>query len=408
MGEIIKYQESGQEKHFYTLKIFFGSLFGCEFHLPADNYFLVINSVQVLEETNSYVKEDCSAYRNERMLYLPCDVPSPNLVLRLLDKQNEQGSDLLFSVEVQNNTVVKTKNVYENKIFSLDHIHFAIKRSESSWSDNVLNFNSLEGITPRTSVRSKIFILPIKIKPFVLFFIVAILLMFGWNVIHRNQEKSVVSLLQELSGTPAPLKIVESRDGSRIFVFAVDITEMEWLQEALVKIKTKANIIPVLLSQQKIEVIRVLRDAGFPVIQIDFSHIQHPIIFIYEKLSEPDLKRLESQTLEKILFALDVKITLKTSNQILKDAQHGLDMLHIKYHQVTTPGGYSLIISDLNSDADINVLHHFIDEFNKRWGSNIVNFSINMDENWLDNKSFLNASNGYVFLKSNHWLFSLK
>lgn len=205
-----------------------------------------------------------------------------------------------------------------------------------------------------------------------------------------------------------PVDIVRGRDNNLIYVLTQNFQAMEWTREALFKLQDRDSVVPVWLTQQRNEVISQLANAGYPVLQIDYSKPQQPAIALYRGLTLQEEQNFKAIVLQKIPFALDIKILVKTKDQLLQDARQGLDRLHIYYRQINSTSGYALVVRDALSDSALRSLQHFIKQFNHQWGSRVINFSINLDENWLQDKSYVDSSDGYLFLNPRHWYFPLK
>ncbi len=130
-------------KKSYTLKVLFGPMFGCELNLPADDYFILINqSIAVDGASDAVISsgEHAAAYTHNT-LYIPCDRPSPNLILRLSAPAENCEGPGSFRVEVQDENKSFPATVNENEIFTREHIRFALKRSEDEWQESVRNFS---------------------------------------------------------------------------------------------------------------------------------------------------------------------------------------------------------------------------------------------------------------------------
>lgn len=397
----------------YTLKILFGPMFGSELHLPADDYFLIINAGLALQDTTATQtsSQEHAAHYMQNTLYIPCDKASPNILLRLseyLHTEEETG----VRVEVQDingsfNTLLK-----ENEIFKHEHVCFAFKRSEDEWSEEIKTFNYPTVAEPELTDTDKIHIFNTKkrraiIIGTILFIMLLILAVVVW---YKNAEydRHVLTLNEVLAGAPAPLEIVKSRDQKSIYVLAHKLPEMEWAQEALFKIKDETQVIPVWLNNQRQNVITNMSKSGYPVLQIDYTKPQHPVVAIFRQLTINEEANLKAAALKQIPFAQDIRTMVKTKEQLLKDARQGLDRLHIYYRQINTATGYALVVRDALSDTSLSALQKFIKEFHNQWGNNVISFSINLDENWLQNKSYLDSNDGYLFLNPRHWYFPIK
>lgn len=413
MTEITEDMPATEAEKKFTLKVLFGHMFGCELHLPADDYFLIINpGIALLETSTSPLSgANHAATYTHHTLYLPCDTPSPNIILRLSRSVEDDITGGSFDIEIQGEDKSYSALLTANQIFVHEHIRFAVKHSEDQWLDNIKNYklptaSSSEIIQPEGRGKfhaKKIFTLAIGSMIFASLFLTATAVWFN----KAQNDRQVVTLSDALSGAPTPLEIVRGREDNLIYVLSTEYLAMKWAQAALFKLHEKNTVVPVLLSQQRKEVISRLTKAGYPVLQIDYSVPQYPIIALYKKLAPQEEDNLKYFALNNIPFAMDVKTLVKTKPQLLQEARQGLDRLHIHYRQINTTAGYALIVRDALSDNILTSIQNFTHEFTHKWGNNVINFSINLNENWLQDKSYLDASNGYLFLNPRHWYFPL-
>lgn len=397
----------------FTLKVLFGPMFGCELNLPADDYFLVIqpglpphnNAIATLSP-----EEHAAAY-TQNMLYLPCNITSPNILLRLSTRFQDAELGEGYQIEIQDEISSYPVLLKENEVFVNEHIRFAIKLSEDDWSEEIKNFHLPPALDAEVSIQEKLTEFNSK-KNHALIFgsIILLLLLISAGVIwHRKLEsdRQVLTLSEVLAGAPNPVDTVRGRENHQIYVLAQNYQAMEWAREALVKLQDKERVIPVWLTQQKNKVITQLANAGYPVLQIDYSNPQYPVIALYRELTTQEKTNFKSTALKQIPFALDIKVLVKTKEQLLQEARQGLARLHIDFRQINSSDGYSLVVRDALSDSVLNALQHFIEHFKHQWGDRLINFSINLDENWLQDKSYVDSANGYLFLNPRHWYFPL-
>ncbi|MFV8988109.1 PrgH/EprH family type III secretion apparatus protein [Serratia fonticola] len=398
----------------FTLKVLFGPMFGCELHLPADDYFLIINPGLALQDnaTATISPGEHAATYTLNTLYLPCDMPSPNIVLRLSVLFRDEESDEGYRLEVQGMDRIYPALLKENEVFVHKHIRFVIKRSEDDWSEDIKNFNFPPALDAEFSEQEKLEEYNAKKNhALVIGSIILLLLVITTGVIWYKKlesDRQVLTLNEVLAGAPMPVDIVRGRDNNLIYVLAQNFQAIEWTREALFKLQGKDSVVPVWLTQQKNEVISQLANAGYPVLQIDYSKPQYPVIALYRGLTLQEKQNFKANVFQKIPFALDIKILVKTKAQLLQEARQGLDRLHIYYRQINSTSGYALVVRDALSDSALRSLQNFIKQFYHQWGERVINFSINLDENWLQDKSYLDAPNGYLFLNPRHWYFPIK
>lgn len=414
MNEVTEMMPVPETKQSYTLKVLFGPMFGCELHLPADDYFLIINpGPAITDKRNASVtaSEHAAAYA-QNTLYIPCDLPSPNLVLRLLAPDADAEIPGGFRVDVQDESKSFPTKIYENEIFTHQHIRFAIKRSEDEWPENIQHFVMPAPLDAEFSQQEKLAEFNTKKYHSLIMgtAVLLVLLMVAAFIWYKKLEKDrqVLSLNEALAGAPVPLEIIRARESNMIYVIATKYQALEWAKEALIKLREDNSVVPVWLSEQKKITVDKLVQSGYPVLQIDYAKPQHPVIALWSGLTPEQQKSFTSLALQTIPFAKDIQIKVKPKNQLLSDARQGLDRMHINYREIKSPDGYALVIRDALSDHALAALQNFINDFNQHWGNRIINFSINLNENWLENKSYLDSTNGYLFLNPRHWYFPLK
>lgn len=414
INEVTETMPVPEIKRSYTLKVLFGPMFGCELHLPADDYFLIISlSPSIMDKHNGSVtlSEHAAAY-TQSTLYIPCGLPSPNLVLRLKDPDTDAEIPGGFHVDVQDEKKSFLTKIHENEIFVHEHIRFAIKRSEDEWPENIQHYMMPAPLDAEFTQQERLAEFHTKKYHSLIVGAVVLLLLltiaaFIWYKKLEN-DRQVLSLNEALAGAPVPLEIVRARVGNNIYVLATKYRAQEWAKEALIKLREDNSVVPIWLSEHKKIAVDKLVQSGYPVLQIDYAKPQHPIIALWAGLTPEQQKNFTALALQTIPFAKDIQTKVKTRNQLRNEARQGLDRMHINYREINSSDGYAFVIRDALSDHALSALHNFINDFNQHWGNRLINFSINLNENWLENKSYLDSTNGYLFLNPRHWYFPLK
>lgn len=397
----------------YSLKVLFGPMFGCELHLPANDYFLIINPAVNLQDKSSELvsvgEHEHAAHYAVNTLYIPCDISSPNISLHLSQRhQDDEG--FYFDIEIHDENGNNHKpSLRENDIFIHEHIRLAVKKSDDEWSDSIKNFRALSLITAKDDANTAKETKKNRLlATFVSLVLSAILLFVSIFIYHKiSDDQQIITLSERLSGAPVPLEVVKGRENKNIYILAKKSREMEWAKEAINKMPNQENLFLILLSENKKDIINELSQMGYPVLQFDYSSPQHPVLAIYRTLTHQEEIDLIKVTLQKIPYALSVNFIVKTKEELVRDARQGLDKLNVHYRLIKTATGYSLVIRDALSDNTLNSLYEFISLFTQQWGDIVIKFSINLDENWLQNKSYLDSAKGYLFLNPRHWYFPL-
>lgn len=394
----------------FTLKILFGPMFGCELSLPADDYFFNIHpGIRQHNICNDTQKEiENLASFTCKTLYIPCESDSPNLLLHLSKKSKTDGKqgyiiDIL-SIDGSISTLIE-----ENVIFQHKNIRLAFKKNENKWSEEISTCNwhkkNISISSSEIDIQKENFIKLNKITYCFLTMIILFIcgLVFWYK--HSQQSNNVVSLNAALAGSPAPLKIIKS--DNNIYIFGDGYQEIAWLNEVLYKMNEGDKVTPVWTQKMRKEVIKKLHNKGFPALQLDLTMPEFPQLYTYRKLDNEQEASLKEQAHQMLPYAKHIDVFFKEKELLVKEAQHGLERIQIPYLRISTGTGYALIIKDDLSDSSINSLNGFITEFYNQWGDQIVNFSINMNENTLKDKSYFNAKEGYIFISPQHWYFPL-
>ncbi|WP_168386290.1 PrgH/EprH family type III secretion apparatus protein [Erwinia amylovora] len=386
----------------FTLKILFGPMFGCELQLTSEDYFIIIDPESALGSADS-------AHYAPSTLYIPCDLPSPNIFLPL-SKVFQGDATICVDVTINRLTHSYQSVLHENEIFCDEHIRFAFKRNEELWHEKILSYSFNQALQTSSEHNNSLSLKKTNAK--VISSVLALLLVLvvistGYFYKVNDYENHVLTLNETLSDVSFPFDIVKDRDNRFIYILVSNLHDLEWLKEALFKLKEKTSVVPVWISQQKKIVVSQLLQVGYPVLQLVYNTPLKPVIAVSRQLTSNEEESLKIAVLKNIPYATEVGIIIKSKEQLLSDARNGLDRLNIHYRQINTNTGYSLIVRDALSDAVISTLRHFIKEFEFKWGNNIVNFSINLDENWLVNKSYIDSTNGYLFLNPQHWYFPI-
>ena len=398
----------------FDFKVLFGPMFGCEFHLPAGSYFFIVgserssvNSPGTFSDAHTFQLQHVAHY-SHNTLYLPCeDASAPNFILHLSSSMDNNEESCL-KVEFLDPAGSSNFDIAENEAIRHNGVSFVIKDSHSDWESETLSheqYNSHSKIKaqPSTTKINRRRVLTIFLP-----FLVAITLFFVWyDDGQNNSEKRISDINAYLSGSPTPFSILKGRDGTSLYLLVQDYQGMEWLQEAILKYEYNHNITVLLAAQKSKEIINRLHIAGEPVLQLDLDSPQHPVISLYQQLAPANEKKLRERLLQELPFANDITVKTVDKKQLLDYAKQGIDKLHIYSKVITTANGYSLNVHQKLSDSQLLSLRNFIHQFSEQWGNEIINFSFILDENWLNNMSYVNSADGYLFLAPQHWYFPL-
>ncbi len=386
----------------FEIKIFFGTMYGSEVTLPEGDYFIITRTKTVGSDNEQKEKHDNIGAANfiYKTLYFPWGATTPNFLLMLKKHTNR------YVVVMYSETGPRCSYILKNnEIFGHDGVYFAVKKMSEKWSDGVNNFSRNNFFIQKCSCllggRKRNFIIWGSI-----ILLCLIILFFFWadsSQVERVQKNSF------LNEAPWPLNIVDSPRTHFRYVLTNNVHEMDWVNGALLKAKGENKVVPVLLPKVQKNIIDELYFAGFPVLQLNFSNPQIPVLYLSREVVNSESDALKKILFEKIPFLTAIKFIVCDRNELLEQARQGLVRLNIAFKQVRTTNGYALIAQESLNDHQLFSLNNFINGFYEQWGDKYISFSINLNENWLQNKSYLENINGdgYVFLDPSHWYFPL-
>ncbi|MCW2474868.1 PrgH/EprH family type III secretion apparatus protein [Candidatus Symbiopectobacterium sp. NZEC151] len=397
-------------REIFTLKILFGPMYGCELNLPVDNYFFNIHPEIKQSSTGGDMQEGVANMASFacKTLYIPCEVDSDNLRLYLTEKLEIDGKSG-YQVDILGPDNSQTVLIEENVFFQQGNIRLALKKNHDKWSDEISTSNwvkanqtlSLSDASLRRAKKDNLKTYSYSLLILTIFCICTYIAWYNYS----QQSSQIVSLNAVLAGSPAPLKIIKS--DNQIYVFGEGYQEIAWLHDVLYKLNETTKVTPIWTSRTRKEVIKKLHNKGFPILQLDLTLPEFPQLYTYRKLDNEQETSLKTQAHQSLPYAKRIDVFFRDKESLVKQAQHGLERIQILYRCVTTDNGFALIIRDDLSDSAINALNIFITDFYNQWGDQIVSFSINMNENILKDKSYLNAKEGYLFISPTHWYFPL-
>lgn len=381
-----------------TLKVLFGAMYGCDFHLSKDNYFILTNTgVGEGGKLGENDKYNCATSVDfyYKTLYIPFNEQSHNFLLKFQGSSPDE-----YEIDIcDENNGIRSYHVKYNSLFFYDGIRIAIKRECDVWSDNVIAYYQNQNQTLKKR----------SVTGYILFFsmfIIASVLGF-YNLSESKNPKDMLNTFLSGLALSSSVKIIESKVNHRIYILTQDISDMNYIQGNIGN--KKEYIIPIYLPELKKKIVDDLYTAGNPIIQIDFSKPQQPVLYLSQKVGNNEINNIKHFVLEKAPFVKIVNFLICDKKVLLTQAQQGLQRLNVLFRLISTPDGYALIAQGALDEHQLFALNNFINEFYEQWGDKIINFSVTLDENILQNKSYVEPFNsgGYIFLSPRHWFFPL-
>lgn len=395
----------------YTLKILFGPMYGSDLILPPKTYSIIIGRSQSLMIDAQGDEQGHACQYAHNTLFIPYEARHINMTLHLPASdetvaKGKDGDEGDYALEINDPEAPQQRWVTHNAVFSDGDIHFAIKRSEEEWHQDISEFKQPTPNHPPArdtsaawdTLRKRRVLVASVLAIFMLLIAAAI------GVRYYRTSHQIISLTAALAGSPSPVTLLQGNDG-KIYALARQYRDLQWLNAALAKRPNAAEVVPLWLTQVSQDITNTLRLEGVPVLRLDMAHPDSPVLLVLEGMTPAKQSALRKKLLAMLPFAKSLEFRSFSKNFLVQQARQALDRMHIVYRQVATPFGLSYLIHDQLNDNTMAELQGFMEAYYSQWGSEFITFSINLDENWLLDKSYLAAPNGYVFVNPHNWYF---
>jgi len=390
----------------YVFKVLSGSMNGIEFSLGSHSYFMCVSDTADGQE--NLAKNLGYA---ERTLYLPTANPGHNFVVNLADQVTEEG----FVVTVSNPDQQETLNFTFNVICHVEGIYFALKREGEAWSQDVLKGvlpavprAETENVVNKTTIRSS------KWKyRWILTAILAVSLggvggAMAWLQYGAAPgPDSAAAMLRQL-GNNAGYAAKRGRDHT-YYLFAQNNQLADWARRSMTRVDSGESWKVLTPQEEEARLARILnRDhIAFFTIRLNDRHAPTLVMSSTRNATDPvTLKRIQTVLLDEIPYAEKVNIELKSDQEVLRKAEEGLVALGFDYQMTQSASGVTLSSPMSAGDSRMAEFNRFISQFYRLWGRHYVNFSVELRDDVLKEKSFKYGQDGYVNISKSHWLFN--
>lgn len=391
----------------YTLKILFGPMYSSDLILPPNTYSIIIGRSQALMIDAQGDEQGHACQYAHNTLFIPYASRNVNMTLHLPATQ-ETG------VEGQGDYVLKISYpeapqqrwLTHNAVFSDGDIHFAVKRAEEEWHQDISEFKQ-PSVNQATVGDASVTWDKLRKRRVLVASVLAVFMLLiaaGIGVRYYRASHQIISLTAALAGSPSPVTLLQGNDG-KIYALARQYRDLQWLNAALAKRPNSADVVPLWLTQTAQDITNKLSLEGVPVLRLDMARPDSPVLLVLEGMTQAKQNALRKKLLPMLPYAKTLGFRSFSKNFLVQQAKQALDRMHIVYRQVSTPFGFTFLIHDELNDNTMAELQGFMETYYSQWGSDFITFSINLDENWLRDKSYLAAPNGYVFVNQHNWYF---
>lgn len=378
-----------------TLRILNGSLKGCEFSISASRT-LVITSNQSL---------------NEKLLPIN-ELPTDTIFLPLYEKSSNfeiyiREEDKFIIRELAENGTTERECQY-NKIISVGEILFAIKDVNVEWTDDVLNVKKLQDTEGKKKIQ---FLSPVKKHYMIVYLIITTLMLtlISAGISLYTSESNYMRRLNQIL-TNRDLIFSEGRD-HKLYILAQDNRKAIWANQVVERGDFSSSRVRVISPDYEIQRVYSWLTDNFPALKyfrLQLGRSLIPTLMISKQrstLSEQEMNDLKKRIMEYMPYIEDIKIVEVDDEQLVNEAEQGLQSLGIKYEKKHTGDYYSFNINGELNDSEILRLKQFINEFHKQWGKEYIIFNVALKSDLLKDQSYTTGDMNYIKKSGSDWYF---
>jgi len=195
------------------------------------------------------------------------------------------------------------------------------------------------------------------------------------------------------------------------YLFAANAQKADWANQAIVRQKLTGSWKIVTAQSEEIRLTPLLERSNVAFFAIRFQDPVNPTLLLSKTRNvtdEQSLRRISDLLLSSMLYASDIRIVLVDDAEVLAKAQQGLHALGLQYQLSQSESGITLNSWMPAVDVQLSSFSHFVAQFYQTWGRRYINFTVDMHEDDLKEKSYKYGEDGYISMSKSNWLFNKK
>lgn len=287
---------------------------------------------------------------------------------------------------------------------------FAIKEIDTDWEISSIDENKQNTLIKTENSYNKFNKSPYPYKLLAglsLFACIAVGYFYFLNDSKPQKDMQVQSIENILEGSTQRTVVTKDNNNTAL-ILVQSQRDYDWSMQRLLKSKFRNRFSINIQGQLEREIENQLSEEMPGVLKVDATDPCHPVIKV---LSDDTIAQNSNPVIKKTFlsyFSCYTNHTLQTTNidLLLKNAELGLTESHVKWHKITKENKSIFIVKDSLNDKQTISLITFVNSFYKQWGDKQIQFSILLEKNPLEGKSFITNTDGYILLGNNHWLFN--
>ncbi|NDL61509.1 PrgH/EprH family type III secretion apparatus protein [Acerihabitans arboris] len=381
-----------------VVRLLNGILKGCEYPLSARKTLFIAADCDTLESegASSSFPEDCVLVPTEgggvNFEIIRPAAPDQGILLRRLDDSG--ADDILLA---------------SNQPVTVGALALAVRAAGETWSDGVLNYQrgAMAGASAAMAAKGpgrgrwRLAVLVATA--------VAVLALVFFLKTPDAQQREIVALTQQLGDEPGKYRIFPGRDGV-LYVQADNERAAAWGRQSLVRLKSPQSI---KINSHEEEKRRIERWLGqnFPALnlhQLQFDQPAEPVLMVSRqrgRLDETQRGDISRGLMKQLPYAEHIHFAEVDDDIVSRQAEEGIKKLAISYTRINNQDSVTFVIDGAINDGERQRIRFFVEEYDRQWSGNYVQFAIELKDNWLKDKSFKYGHLGFVKMTPGHWYF---
>ncbi|VVO81081.1 PrgH/EprH family type III secretion apparatus protein [Pseudomonas fluorescens] len=211
-----------------------------------------------------------------------------------------------------------------------------------------------------------------------------------------------------IAGASAEARVLSGRDNS-IYVFVTSERDAGWSRQVLVRHNVLSG--KVLVTDQerrRLEQLLIEHDPQLAWHALDLKEPSIPRLLLSAQrnlLTPQRQAKLIDALLAAAPYARDITLQVQDDNLLADLAQEGLQRLSLGFNRSEQEGSVSFAVTGNLQDSELAAARRYVDSFYRQWGDRYVNFTVELKDDALSDKSFQTGPQGYIKMTSSSWHF---
>lgn len=383
-----------------VFRILSGKLAGCEFLLDnLHTVFMVTNdsTIETIHKGNLYPNN---------LIYIP--YVDREYSFEIVVENNALSSNGNITVrEINDGNIDNGQTIALNEIYHVNDLSFAIRNMSDSFNAEVLHYRyPIIDITAEK-------VLPVKKNYLAItLFLLLILLLIGLCAyFYFTSEQRKISKLSVLLRNDLEHYRISYGQDNIIYLLASN-ERYVYHAKKLLNNSDDDNQVKVLSRKQQIKAISWWLRKNFPSAyfhSIELDKVEQPVISLSKErtnLADKEKSNIINKLKKDFLFVRNVVFQSISDKYIENISENGIKKLKINYKKIVSKNSITFFILDNLSDQEIQSIKLFINNFYQNWEKNYIYFTMELNSDWLQDKSYRYGSKNYIRTSPFHYYFN--